>query len=201
MKTISSKKALSNAKNQKVKKDVTKFAANILHMPSTINASVSECYGKSLLPELELLPLVVQFKESITAVQDGSMKDMEAMLVAQAYALQTMFVSVARRAHGQEHLKQYATQMNLALKAQAQCRATVQALIELKYPRQVIITEQANIAHHQQVNNGTKVGIASHAHVRKKQTCQNELLEQMDSEGLESNFRQDVPCNNADIVK
>jgi hypothetical protein len=43
----------------------------------------------------------------------------------------------------------------LALKAQAQSRATIQALIELKYPKQTNFVKQANIANgHQQINNG-----------------------------------------------
>ena len=83
------------------------------------------------------------------------MSGMEAMLVGQAYALQNIFASLMRRASSQQHLKQYQAHMNLGLKAQAQCRATLQALTELKYPRQVVIAKQANISNgHQQVNNG-----------------------------------------------
>ena len=50
--------------------------------------------------------------------------------------------------------------MGLAFKAQAQSRATISALVELKYPRQAMFVKQANIAHGlQQVNNaGTRVG-------------------------------------------
>ena len=42
-----------------------------------------------------------------------------------------------------------------ALKAQAQCRATLEALAEIKNPRPVAFVKQANISGgHQQVNNG-----------------------------------------------
>ncbi len=59
--------------------------------------------------------------------------------------------------------------MGLALKAQAQSRATLQALTELKYPRQAIYAGQANIAHGpQQVNNMCP---------REIESKQNELLE------------------------
>ena len=74
--------------------------------------------------------------------------------------------------------------MNLALKAQAQSRATIQALVELKYPRQVIVTQQANIANgHQQVNNGVvRSGLSeqyasTHTHGGKNQSDTNKLLE------------------------
>ena len=68
------------------------------------------------------------------------------MLVSQATALQTMFTSLARRAANQQRLKQFETFMTLALKAQAQSRATESALVDLKYPRQATFVRQANIA-------------------------------------------------------
>ena len=43
----------------------------------------------------------------------------------------------------------------LALKAQSQCRATLETLADIKQPRHVVIAQQANLAHQQQVNNGT----------------------------------------------
>src|SRR3546814_11749520 len=96
---------------------------------------------------------------------------MEAMLVGQAYALQNIFASLMRRTSSRQHLKQYQAHMNLGLKAQAQCRATLQALTELKYPRQVVIAKQANISNgHQQVNNGT------HTTEPQKVIEQNEVL-------------------------
>lgn len=191
-KVAKTSKALSDAEMEKVRQENHKLEAKILHMPSTINAVVSERYGQSLFPDVSLPELVTLLKESITAVQGGDMKGMEAMLVAQAHALQTMFASVARRAQGQEHLKQYAAHMNLALKAQAQCRATVQALVELKYPRQVIITQQANIANQQQVNNDSQAGQAGNAMktidapAKKNQTRKNELLEHSQGSRLEN---------------
>jgi hypothetical protein len=45
--------------------------------------------------------------------------------------------------------------LRLALKAQAQCRATLQTLVEAKYPRQATFIRQANIAEQQQINNAT----------------------------------------------
>jgi len=46
--------------------------------------------------------------------------------------------------------------LRLALKAQAQCRTTVETLVEMKNPRPVAFVSQANISNGpQQVNNGT----------------------------------------------
>ena len=77
------------------------------------------------------------------------------MLVSQATALQTIFTGLARRAQSQEYQKNLEAFLGLALKAQAQSRATISALVDLKYPRQATFVKQANIAHGpQQVNNG-----------------------------------------------
>ena len=102
---------------------------------------------------------------------------MEAMLIGQATALQTIFTSLARRAANQEHLRQYETFLGLALKAQSQSRATLSALVDLKYPRQATFVKQANITKGpQQVNNGAApTGAISHAEEFK--TEQNKLLE------------------------
>jgi hypothetical protein len=79
-----------------------------------------------------------------------------------------MFTSLARRAKAQEKLLQYETHMRFALKAQNQCRATLQALVQLKQPSNTTFVKQANIAQgHQQVNNLAEKNI----------TPQNELLE------------------------
>ena len=52
------------------------------------------------------------------------------------------------------HMGATETYLRLALKAQAQSRATVEALAEMKNPRAVAFVKQANIAQQQQVNNG-----------------------------------------------
>ena len=76
------------------------------------------------------------------------------MLIGQAQALQTMFVCLGRQAVSKTQLPQYTAFMNLALKAQSQSRATIQALVELKYPKQTNFVKQANITNgHQQINN------------------------------------------------
>ena len=85
------------------------------------------------------------------------MRPVEAMLYGQAVTLETIFTSLARRATSQEYLKQFQAYLGLALKAQAQCRATLEALAEIKNPRPVAFVKQANISGgHQQVNNGVQ---------------------------------------------
>ena len=80
----------------------------------------------------------------------------------------------------QEYQKNLESFLGLALKAQAQSRATIQAVVELKYPRQVSFVKQANISHGpQQVNNapGIESSTRTIAHTEENQTQQSKLLE------------------------
>jgi hypothetical protein len=69
--------------------------------------------------------------------------------------------------------------MMFALKAQAQCRATLEALAEIKNPRPVSFVKQANISNGpQQVNNGTAAaGQGAIAPAGEKEVSQSKLLE------------------------
>ncbi|WP_158664405.1 hypothetical protein [Cupriavidus metallidurans] len=85
----------------------------------------------------------------------GDLKGLEAMLTCQANTLDAMFNRLAARAAQCEFLPQMETYLRHALRAQSLCRATVEALGELKNPRPVAFVQQANIASGpQQVNNG-----------------------------------------------
>lgn len=147
-------------------------------LPS-INAvlTIDAFKGNLMGDDVDMGAMVESLRSTIKEVQDGDLSRLEAMLVSQATALQTMFTSVARRAAHQEQLKHYSVFMGLALKAQAQSRATISALVDLKYPRQATFIKQANVAHGpQQVNNGpAPAGTAPHA--KEIQPDQTELLE------------------------
>jgi hypothetical protein len=78
---------------------------------------------------------------------NGSLQHAEALLTGQAVALNAIFASMARRAamNASEYLDATDRYMRLALKAQAQCRATVDSLASLKRPA-TVFAQQANIA-------------------------------------------------------
>lgn len=102
----------------------------------------------------EINALANELQKQVAAVNGGDLARPEAMLIAQAHTLDAIFNSLARRAREQEHLLQYETHFRLALKAQSQCRATLETLAAIKNPP-IIYAKQANIAHGpQQVNNG-----------------------------------------------
>ncbi len=131
-----------------------------------------------------------EYLEITKRVQSGDMADMEALLVGQALSLQAMFTKYGGLINANtNNLKACQAVFNMAMKAQAQSRATVQALVELKYPKSVVITKQANITNgNQQVNNGVDVNYQTstrthaRAHAQANTIEQNELLRSIDNE-------------------
>lgn len=113
-------------------------------------------------------------------VNGGDLSDLEAMLMNQATALQTLFARLMERGMVQTALPCFETHLRLALRAQAQCRATVETLATIKNPP-VVFARQANIANQQQVNNG----LAVPSRARAIEPVQNELLEPIPDERLE----------------
>jgi hypothetical protein len=102
------------------------------------------------------------------AVLGGNMKRVESMLFCQAMALQEIFAGFTERAMKQNHAPNLEMFMKMALRAQSQCRATLETLANVKNPP-VVIARQANIAAGpQQVNNDL-------APARGNQNAPNEL--------------------------
>jgi len=121
--------------------------------------------------------LLQEVIDKTKVVTDGDMRLVEAMLFGQAATLQNLFSNLLQRAAGQEGLPQFTAMLSLGLKAQAQCRCTLEALAEIKNPRPVAFVKQANIAHGpQQVNNSDR-SAASASRTESVTTSQNELLE------------------------
>lgn len=85
------------------------------------------------------------------ALRNNNLSRVEDILMAQAQTLDFLFHREARKAAGQEYMLQFKTHMDMAFKAQRQCRATLETLAEIKNPKPYI---QNNRAQYQQVNNG-----------------------------------------------
>jgi hypothetical protein len=141
--------------NAKTDAEKTKRLGELAVSAKVLNAALAKPLIDSVIDDISLANISEGINQQIDEVKAGDMTSIEAMLVSQANSLQMMFVSLGRSAMNQTGLPQYTAKFNLALKAQAQSRATIQALIELKYPKQTNFVKQANIANgHQQINNG-----------------------------------------------
>ncbi|MHB1799097.1 MAG: hypothetical protein ACYCUI_12480 [Vulcanimicrobiaceae bacterium] len=127
--------------------------ALLLHPEAQAGVRMVE-WGK-FAGDANLSVLVHEMFDATKEVKAGNLGMLERMLAAQAFSLDTMFTNLARQARLQDGLPQIQTLTGLAFKAQAQCRATIEALAEIKNPKAATFVRQANIAHgHQQVNNG-----------------------------------------------
>ena len=73
------------------------------------------------------------------------------MLLSQAHTLDAIANNLFRRAIGQEYMRNLESYLKLGLRAQNQCRTTLEALVTMKRPTRL---NQTNIGYNQQVNNG-----------------------------------------------
>lgn len=105
---------------------------------------------------LQINAVVDELAKHVVEVQSGDLSRPEAILMGQAQALDTMFHQLAQLAGRKMDTSLDATEqcLRMALKAQSQCRTTLETLAEIKNPRQAHFIKQQNIAHQQQVNNG-----------------------------------------------
>jgi hypothetical protein len=130
--------------------------------------------------------LVDQLVKDCFDGRDNDMKRAESMLVAQAYSLNAIFTKLALKAGHAEYMSQMEANLRLALKAQSQCRSTLETLAAIKNPP--IFAKQANISHgHQQVNNGTfGTSTPAHTHAGETKNPPTELLEHDDGQWLDT---------------
>lgn len=158
---------------EKEKADAT---AKLALSPSVHGATVVQEYLRAPFGDVDIGALVDCMSDGVEDVWAGDMKCAEAMLYGQATALQAIFTNLARRAINQDYLKHWEAYLRLALKAQSQCRATLETLAAIK-AGPAIFTRQANIAHGpQQVNNGIAANNAP-ARAGETESAKTELLD------------------------
>jgi hypothetical protein len=99
---------------------------------------------KNLADEIDTPTLLETLRDQAAAVQGGDLAHAEAMLINQASALQAVFVRLSERAMEQSHMPHLEGFMRMALRAQSQCRATLETLAAIKNPP-VVYARQANV--------------------------------------------------------
>lgn len=135
---------------------------------------------------------MAKFRQLIAKANEGDQSRSKAMLVAQMNTLDTLFNGLVRKAGfnlNDGYLPAAEMMLKLAFKAQAQARASAEALNEIINPRTTSFVKQANIAHNQQVNNGAPTGgggaVVDGSRAEENDNPPNELLEQKHGERLE----------------
>jgi len=151
------------------------------------NGVVMTSFSSRLIGDVGIVETMGALRESVAKVHGGDLEPLETVLLGQALALNAMFAELSRRsgANMGEHLDAADRYMRLALKAQGQCRATLETLAVIKNPP--VFARQANINHggQQQVNNGTAAPAAP-APAAQPHSQPNRLLETGDGQRLDT---------------
>lgn len=128
-------------------KDLTasQMAAVVAFMPE-FNAALTAAHfmAGARNEETNTFDMCMHLAQEVKLVQSGNLRGLEAMLTAQAHALDVMFTSLAANAGGQMESgspKDAESNLRLALKAQGQCRAAIEAISEIKGRRGQITTK------------------------------------------------------------
>lgn len=182
MKTEEKRKAGCLRVTEQKQKSREQQIAEISLNPITLNTNTARVFSSGVFGELAITESIEVVRKMTDAVVQGSnLNELEELLTTQAVALNGIFNYLALRAHTNighypETVEKY---MKLALKAQAQCRSTIEAINEIKNPSSApTFVKQANIGNAVQVNNGQQNLTSTHAGARtgKKQTEPNKLL-------------------------
>ena len=134
----------------------------------------------------DVAALAVQLEIGMNNLRKNDLREFEEMLSCQAHALHAIFVDASLQVKKHEWFSTSEAFMRIALKAQSNCRATIETLATIKNPP-VVFARQANIAQGpQQVNNQMMPAAEPRAGARKPEKPQNELLEEKPHERLDT---------------
>ncbi len=167
-----------------------KFAKLVTSPELAAYRAISASEAKTVLgDEIDVPTLLEHLRNQAAAVNRGDLSQAEAMLMNQATALQSLFARLAERGMGCDHAPAFEANMRMALRAQSQCRATIETLATIKNPP-IVYARQANVTTGpQQINNG----MATPARARENEIEQtqlsggnHELLPDARTSGIES---------------
>lgn len=144
------------------------------------NARTMVIYGEPTYGELSLTDCAMTLAETAGKVDGGDLSSLVKILSSQAAALNSIFVELSRRSalNMGQYPDAFERYMRMALRAQGQCRATLETLAAIKNPP-LVYARQANINNggQQQVNNGGPAQPPASAPAAKSESRPNGLLE------------------------
>lgn len=141
---------------------VARTLARITVDPQTRNANLAMSFGAKMLGERHqpsLMETCAVLAEEIAKANNGDLSLVSRIHTSQAISLDALFTEMARRSGNNMGVYPDAAErcMRLALKAQAACRATLEALAKLHQPREQTVK-------HVHVNEGGQAVVADHFH-------------------------------------
>jgi hypothetical protein len=178
------KKVAAVAKAEPSKLKEARVSAKLVIHPSANAALVIAEFGDHF-GDFNVGELAARLKDGMNDISNNDLRSCEAMLYGQAQALQAIFVDALLQVKKQGWFSTSEAYMRMGLKAQSQCRATLETLATIKNPP-VVYARQANIAQGpQQVNNGMTPAGEPRARGKNENTP-NELLEEKPHERLDT---------------
>lgn len=151
--------------------------ARKLMQPALKNAAAASTFTEKMVGKQVELPglhdYVTHFQEVTKKGAEGDLGLASRMLAAQAVTLDSMFAELARRSamNMGDYIHAAERYGRLALKAQANCRATLEALARLHQPREQTVR-------HVHVNEGGQAVIADQFHHHAKGAVENRKSEE-----------------------
>lgn len=166
-----------------------KLTSSLATAGGMANVSVIATYQGGVFDpkDLDILECRHEVVKRVGQVHDGNTVHVVGLLMAQALALNSIFTKLAMQAAeiDDRDPRRMETYMRLALKAQSQTRATLEAVVAVGNPP-VLFAQQANVAFGpQQVNNGANPTPAS-APAGQPGSKRNKLLDADDGQRLDT---------------
>lgn len=149
----------------------------------TVKGAVATNAFCKVYGEIDLQAMVDELGRQNEQVRDGDLSRADSLLMTQAHTLDAIFNELARRAalNMGEYINATDRYLRLALKAQSQCRATLETLAAIKNPP-VIYAKQANISNGpQQVNNGLPAPAYGETSIEQNKLLEHEHGQRLDT--------------------
>ena len=127
--------------------------ASMFLSDSRLNAMLTM---NAIQPETDFMELFNLCNSKTENIFAGSTEKIESMLMNQAYTLECLFHKMTCKAMKAEYIPNMQAYLDIAMKAQKQCRQTLSALVDIKHPRRATFVKQQNNAINQQINNSAE---------------------------------------------
>jgi len=139
-----------------------KTFARVVITPGVRHAQIASTFGGELFggnAKPSIMDATAVMADAMLKAQEGDKALASQLLTAQAVTLDALFTDMARRSGNNmgQYIDAADRYMRLALKAQANCRATLEALAKLHQPREQTVK-------HVHVNEGGQAIVADHIH-------------------------------------
>lgn len=149
--------------------------------PNLRHAVSASAFAEKVLGDNEgpgIMDFVGHMQSATTKAESGDLAIASRLLAAQAITLDNMFTELARRtaANMGEFINAAERYGRLALKAQSNCRATLEALAKLHQPREQTVR-------HVHVNDGGQAIVADHFHNHRGASRNDESIKQSNATG------------------